>query len=252
MIGCKAAATSNTPALNVGSTAEAAPASGARPASAEGIGGDASSEDPGREIGLLEKLHRSREEYRRTLEELSAYYNATGNGLQSQRAKEELIDVRNVRKYSYTVEPELTRRYRPGEQIGAADSLYWSAHKMFSIRNGREEDRERLKRCIRILQEMLAKYSTSDKCDEALVLLGRIHEHTAFTDYALAARYYAKAFEADPNTETDAYIRAAVMFETKLRNGARAAEIYALAAERDANPENRKFAVAKVRELTGK
>jgi hypothetical protein len=248
MLGCRTAPTGAplfAPGPGGPTTAAVRPAAAAAPAAVS------AEPDEGKEIMLLEKLHRSREDYRKSLEGLAAYYTATGNGLQAQRAREELGDVRNVRKYSYTVEPELTRTYTAREQFAAADTLYWNAHRLYAARDSREEERERLKRCVRLLQDLLARFPTSDKCDEALVLLGRIHEHRAFADYPLAARYYVKAFEADPDTETDAYMRAAHLYEARLRNAARAAEIYALASQKDPNPDHRALAARKVQELAG-
>src|SRR5439155_1584991 len=69
-------------------------------------------------------------------------------------------------------------------------------------------------------------YPQSDKIDDAAFQLGEIYESKAYKQYRRAAMYYERTFQWNQNTQFEARLRAARLYDKQLNERARAIELY--------------------------
>jgi tetratricopeptide (TPR) repeat protein len=204
------------------------------------------------ETDVVEKVAVAREAYRHALMQLAQYYRNSGNHMKLGWAEKELSALNTMAQYNYIIEatvagPEL----KATADIIQADQLYQeglAAEKKAGILKNETQLRIALDR----YNELIRKYPTSDKIDEAAYQAAQIYEH--FKDYTIALVYYQRTYQWDPHTPYPALFHEAYILDQHLHERAKALDVYQKALESltmDQEHHNwRKYAEKRVAELT--
>ncbi len=189
------------------------------------------------EIDLVEKMAADRLAYGRSLQALVQYYTASGNHDKTTWAQQELTALNRIPQYQYIIEAEaMPATLRATESIAAADQMYAEAQKFYKdagvIPLTITKDEEMLRAALRKYGELITKYPTSDKIDEAAYMMARIHE--GFGRYAIALAFYQRAYQWDPATPFPARFRAADILDRRLHRRAEALPVYQEAIVKEA------------------
>jgi tetratricopeptide (TPR) repeat protein len=97
--------------------------------------------------------------------------------------------------------------------------------------------------------ELIDKYPSSDKIDDAAFRAGRICEY--FKDYTIALKYYQRTYQWDPETVYPARYKAAYILDVIQHRRAEALKTYQQALEKeDLSVKQREFVEERVKALT--
>ena len=204
------------------------------------------------EADLVERVLSSRTAYRDGLEAIVAYYTETGDYMKLKWAQKELNALSGMPQYNYIVEAGLAGAdLKASESIAEADDLYNYAVLLEKQGKGflllRDENIMRL--ALDKYNQLIRKYPTSDKIDDAAFRAGGIHE--AFQDYAIAIMYYKRTYQWDPQSEHPAMFKEAYVLDRKLHRRAEALEVYKEALKNENLSFNyRNFAEERIAEFT--
>ncbi|HNQ21992.1 MAG TPA: hypothetical protein PKK06_02750 [Phycisphaerae bacterium] len=207
------------------------------------------------EVDLVEALLTYRAQYHRTLQQLRDYYKAHGYDMKQKWADYELEGLKSVKAFRYLLEAEIPgEQLKPTETITAADQLYEEARAL--MRRGgygapglyRED---LMVQAAQMLRSLIEQYPSSDKIDDTAFLLGEIHKEYLKNQEMLAVKWYERCWTWNPDTPHPARYRAAVVYDFRLRDRARALELYrAVVADERTEWLDRQFARRRVQELT--
>jgi len=206
------------------------------------------------EADMVEEMATSRQAYRKGLELLAGYYMKVGNNMKLQWAQKELAAYDAMPKYRYFVGPEMAgTNLKPTASIPQADDLFYAAQDL-EKRAGplppfRDENLLRL--AVAKYDELVTKYPSSDKIDDAAYYAGVIYED--FKDYTIALVYYQRAYQWDPDTIYPARFRAGRVLDKNLHRNAEALKLYQEAVQTegrlDKYREWKEFAERRINEL---
>lgn len=205
------------------------------------------------EVDLVEKLASNRQAYQASLQALIQYYDTTGNHDKLGWAKKELTSLNLIPQYTYIIEAQvMSENLKATQRIPAADQLYAQAEdfrrKAGFIPLMALKDPEALQAALRKYEELINKYQTSDKIDDAAYKMGEIYEN--FKDYEIALRCYQRAYQWDPATPNPARFKAAEVLDKKLHRRGEALQMYQEAIAKEARYTDRKLmAERRVQEL---
>jgi len=184
------------------------------------------------EIDIVEKIAASRLVYKQGLEMLVRYYTKTGNNHKLDWANKELRALNVMPWYNYIVPVVAPNTYRATTSNPDADLLYEDA----MLQKNQAEvvgtlllDRDVYRMALNKFEDMIRKYPTSDKIDDAAYNAGEISEY--FKDYSIALDYYQRAYTWDPDTPHPARFRAARILDQRMHRNAEALELYRQAVE---------------------
>ncbi len=190
------------------------------------------------ETELVEQMSVSRQSYSLNLETLVQYYRSTGNNMKLEWAQKELSSLNSIPRYNYIVEaavagPDL----KASVSIAEADLLYGEG---VALENKAEQfvvikSNKLLRQALDKYNEVIKKYPSSDKIDNAAFKAGRIYEY--FKDYPIALVYYQRAYQWDPQTPYPAKFKAAYILDDKLHRRAEALELYQQAVKELKSPD---------------
>jgi hypothetical protein len=198
------------------------------------VAGEAPSQDKDKKGGntrvsdvpLVERLLAARKEYQHTLEALRKHYIKVGDVERARWAEDELKEYHLVKKQVYILELDVPPpTLKPGENDAEANKLYRTAME-YKDKGWGTEYIHNQRRAEILLQRLLTEYPQSNKISDAAFQLGDLYESKAFQQLHRAAAYYERCFQWNKATQFDARIRAARLYERKLNNRGRAAEIY--------------------------
>jgi tetratricopeptide (TPR) repeat protein len=182
---------------------------------------------PPSDIEKVERVLASRRDYQIALEQLRAHYIAVGDIERARWAEEELVQFHRIPKQAYRLEldvppPTLHAAYN----IPEANDLYRRAmaYKAKGWTGTDFVDNQR--RAELLLQQILTSYPQSDKIGDAAYQLGDLYEGKAYKQYRRSAQYFERCFQWNPNTQLDARLRAAHLYDKQLMDRNRAAELY--------------------------
>jgi tetratricopeptide (TPR) repeat protein len=206
------------------------------------------------EVDLVEKMAVNRQAYRQGLELMVSYYMRTGNNMKLEWAQKELVAFDTMPKYNYIIEPEVApANLKVSASIPAADDLYYEAEEM-DKEAGRLpilKNENQLRLALEKYNEVIRKYPSSDKIDDAAYNAGVIYEY--FKDYTIALLYYKRTFQWDPETPHPARFRAARILDKDLHRNAEALQLYQQAVkiegQFDKYREWKEFAERRIKEL---
>lgn len=203
------------------------------------------------DIELVERLIASRRDYQAALERLRAHYAAVGDVERSRWAEEELRQYHRVLKQAYRLEldvppPTLQAAYNVPE----ANELYRRAL-TYKDKGWGNDYIDNQRRAELLLQQILSSYPQSDKIDEAAYQLGDLYEGKAYKQYRRAAQYFERCFQWNPNTQFDARLRAARLYDKNLQERGRAIELYRDITTHETDAKHIQEATKRLTELSG-
>lgn len=194
---------------------------------------------------LIHAVTVSRENYRKSLNELKQYYQSTGNQLRLQKTRRELDALDKVPQPLYTDEGLGTVRTGVTlRDIEDANILFKDA--MMYKKSIKKENRVT---AIKRLEKLIHEYPDSDKVGDAAFEIAEIYESGYFGDYESAAKYYIKSYQLNPHIEQPALLNAAEIYERKLADMNKAKAIYKQAALYSYDEKIRKKAQNRLSEL---
>lgn len=209
------------------------------------------------EVDLVEEMIRHRAMYARHLRVLVRFYSEHGNEEKANWARRELRDLQRVKPYQYlddAIVPVST--LRPVESIAEADRLYEEG--MTLMKKGGHGvpglyNQETMKLALAKLKELVDRFPTSDKIDDAAFYIGEIHkEYFEELDNTIAVRWYKRAIEWNPQLPHPARFQMAVAYDYRMHDREQALYWYQQVLEHEADIErsNTMFANNRIRELT--
>src|SRR5207244_10263339 len=102
-----------------------------------------------------------------------------------------------------------------------------------------------------LFQQLLNSYHQRDKIDDAAFQLGDIYENKAYKQYRRAAVYYERCFQWNTNTQFDARLRAARLYDKYLNERGHAVVVYREVVTHETDPNSIQEATKLPVELRG-
>ncbi|MEA3368128.1 MAG: tetratricopeptide repeat protein, partial [Planctomycetota bacterium] len=205
------------------------------------------------EVGLVEAVAAARTQYQRTLETLKEYYHQRGNNAKIEWVESELQGFEKTPKARYLLVAEFAGPdLRPARSIEAADQLYEEGVHYKDYPAFPPGKKDYLKIALEKFRAIIEKYPQSDKIDDAAFRTGEIYGGWYFQDYARAVVSYERCWQWNPETEHPARFKAAKIFEEKLKNRAKAVELYNEVIANTNNEDLARQAQERIRALTGR
>jgi hypothetical protein len=205
------------------------------------------------DIDKVERVLAARRNYQVALEQLRAHYQAVGDLERMKWAEDELVQFHRMLKQPFRLEldvppPTLVAQYN----IPEANDLYKRAmgYKDKGWTGNDYVDNQR--RAELLFQQILTSYPQSDKIDDAAYQLGDIYEGRAYKQYRRAALYFERCFQWNTNTQFDARLRAARLYDKYLQERTHAMELYKDVTTHETEPNRLKEAESRIRELSAK
>ena len=203
------------------------------------------------DVELVERLLGARKEYQTTLETLRAHYIATGDIERARWAEEELLQYHRISKQAYDLAQDLPPPTLRGDyNVPEANELYRRAM-TFKDKGWGNDYIDNQRRAEILLQQLLTTYPQSDKIGDAAYQLGDLYEGRTYKQYRRAAQYFERAFQWNPNTTTDARLRAARLYDRNLMERSKAVELYRLVMSHDTDPKRIQEAQKRLTDLSG-
>jgi hypothetical protein len=180
------------------------------------------------DVELVERLLAARKEYQASLEKLRAHYIAAGDIEKARYAEDELIHFHRIAKQPYNLgldvpPPTLQASYN----IPEANKLLRQAI-AYKDKGWGDGYTDNQRRAELLLQKLLTDHPQSNKISDAAYQLGDLYESKAYKQYARAAVYFERCFQWNPNTQLDARLRAARLYDRTLNDRSKAIELYKL------------------------
>jgi TolA-binding protein len=205
------------------------------------------------EVGLVEEVARARKAYSRALEALTAFYAARGTQHKIEWVNAETQAWANVPKVQYLIVAELAGpSLRPTQTIDAADQLFKEGMDYKDYPAFPPAKKEHLKQALEKFATIIEKYPQSDKIDDAAFRMGEIYQGWYFEDWARAVQSYERCWQWSTQTEYPAVFNAAKIYDEKLKNRMKAAELYNRVVAESKNNDHVRQAQDRLKALAGK
>lgn len=204
---------------------------------------------PTSDMELVERLLVARRDYQTALQKLRDYYIANSDAERERWAAEELIQYHRIPKQAYRLELDVPPpTLRAEVNIPKANDDYRDAMTYKGVGRGWDYvDNQR--RAELLLHRILDLYPQSDKIDEAAYQLGDLYEEMG--QNRRAALYFERCFQWNFNTQFDARLRAAKLYDRETLDRGRAIELYKDVINREVDPKWRQEAQKRLSELKG-
>jgi TolA-binding protein len=181
---------------------------------------------PPSDVELVERVLACRKEYQLALEQLRAHYLAAGDLKRARWAEEELIQYHRVAKEAYRLELDVPPpKLPPAYNIPEANELYRRAL-TYKDKGWGNDYIDNQRRAELLLQQLLSNFPESDKRSDTAYQLGDLYEGRAYKQYPRSAQYFERCVQWNPQTQLDARVRAARLYDNQLMDRTRAAELY--------------------------
>lgn len=204
------------------------------------------------EADIIEQVSLNRQAYRQGLELLINYYTRMGNSMKLDWAKKELAGLETVIQYNYVIAGHFAGpRLKADTSIPEADALYEEALQIEKSAGPLPflKDQDTLRLALSKYNQLIEKYSTSDKIDDAAFRAAGIYEY--FKDYTIAVSYYKRAYQWDRYTIHPARYKAAYVLDRKLHQREEALQLYQEVLKDEVlSPHYKEFAERRIRVLT--
>jgi hypothetical protein len=208
------------------------------------------------EVDLVEEVVAARSRYHSGLQQLHAFYTARGYPTKAQWAAFELQGLRSVKRFQYVLDAEVpSAALRAVDQIPEADAMYERGTAL--MRSGGHGvpaiyRQDRMVEAAQLFRDMIERYPSSDKIDDAAFLCGEIHKDYLPGQEAIAVRWYERAWTWNPETPHPARFNAASVYDNRLHERDRALELYQSVLEHETEFKNNlRVATRRIQELTG-
>jgi TolA-binding protein len=204
------------------------------------------------DIELVERLLAARRDYQLVLEKLRNHYAAAGDMERARWAEEELIQFHRVPKQAYRLELDVPPpTLQATQNIPDANELYRRAM-TFKDKGWGNDYIDNQRRAEILLQQLLTNYPQSDKIGDAAYQLGDLYENKPYKQYRRSAQYFERCFQWHPNTQLDARLRAARLYDKLLNERARAIELYREVTTHETDAKRLQEAQKRLTELSAK
>ncbi|MHC4413211.1 MAG: tetratricopeptide repeat protein [Planctomycetota bacterium] len=204
------------------------------------------------EADVIEQVALNRQAYRNSLESLIAHYRITGNNMMLKWAENELNQFGKIPKYNYIIEAGTARPdLKASTSITEANYIYADAVRLEkkAKRLLLISDENLLRVALGRYNELIKKYPSSDKIDNAAYRAAGIYEH--FKDYTIALLYYQRAYQWEPRTTQPARFRAARILDQHMSRKAEALELYKEAIKQEnLSEDNKEYAKRRIASIT--
>ena len=208
-----------------------------------------------REVDIVEEVLTHRAMYKKSLAVLRDYYREQGYNNKRQWAEAELTDLSRVRPFKYILSAEIpVSSLRPHQSIPEADEIY--ARGLELMKKGGHGlpmlyRQDLMREALQVFSDLITRHPGSDKIDDAAFCCGEILKEYFQNQEQLAVRWYERAHMWDPNTPHPALFQAAVVYDFRLHDRAKALELYhRIIEEEPGNKSNSAFASRRIFELT--
>jgi hypothetical protein len=193
------------------------------------------------DVELVERLIVARKEYQKTLESLRSHYLKAGDLKRARWAEEELVQFHRIPKQAFRLELDvppgsIISKGVPPVNVPEANKLYAQAM-TYKDKGWGTDYIDNQRRAELLLQEVLTRHPQSNKIDDAAYQLGTIYESKAYKHYERAAAYYERCFQWNPQTDFDARLKAARLYDRYLNERARAIELYREITTHETDPK---------------
>jgi TolA-binding protein len=206
---------------------------------------------PATDIELVERLLAARRDYQGALEAIRIHYRTAGDLERAKWAEEELLQYHRIAKQAYRLELDVPPpTLQAAQNVPEANELYRQAL-IYKDRGWGNDYVDNQRRAELLLQQLLSNYPQSDKIDDAAYQLGDLYESKAYKQYRRAAQYYERCVQWNPNTQFDARLRAARIYEKYLQERTRATELYREVTTHETDPKRIQEAQKRLGELSG-
>lgn len=200
---------------------------------------------------LVKKVYDARDQYQSALERLRAFYVHTNIEEQRFWAEKELTDFHLVLKSPYILEMDLpSLDLQADTSIPKANRIFREALEWLNKRS-MSGTNENLHRAELLFRRLIRDYPRTDKLDEACYYLGEIYSSRYYQQYARAVAFYERVLYYSPNTNLDARVRAANLYEKYLNDHKRAVDLYQEVLRREVDPVQTKEARRRLDSLLG-
>jgi tetratricopeptide (TPR) repeat protein len=203
------------------------------------------------DVALVERLLAARRDYQLALEQLRRHYLAAGDVERARWAEEELLQYHRIAKNAYRLEldvppPTLQAAYN----IPAANELFRKAM-TYKDKGWGTDYIDNQRRAEILFQQLLTSYPQSDKIADTAYQLGDIYESRAYKQYKRSAVYFERCFQWNPNTQFDARLRAARVYDRNLNERGHAVDLYREVVTHETDPKRIQEAQKRLTELSG-
>jgi TolA-binding protein len=204
------------------------------------------------DIELVERLLAARRDYQLALEQLRTHYATAGDLERAHWAEEELMQFHRMNKQAFRLELDVPPPTLQAHQnIPEANELYRKAM-TFKDKGWGTDYTDNQRRAEILFQQLLTNYPQSDKIGDTAYQLGDLYESKAYKQYRRAAHYFERCFQWNPNTQLDARLRAARLYDRQLAERARAIELYREITTHETDAKRLQEAQKRLGELTAK
>ena len=204
------------------------------------------------ETDIIEQMAINRRAYRAGIQMLVEHYTGTGNNMKLGWAQKELEAMDAMPQYDYIVEAALAGpNLKAKTAVAEATNLYGQAMQLEkkAKRLIVVKDEPLLRLALNKYNQLIKKYPSSDKIDDAAYRAGTIYEY--FKDYSIAVLYYKRAHQWDKDTPFPVIFKAAFILDRKLHRRAQSLAFYQQAVKREMMLQvQREFAEKRITELT--
>ncbi len=183
-----------------------------------------------REEQLLTAVNKTRKIYRKALGELVQFYQTIGNHTRLRAAQKELEGFDRSPQPLYSLLFANERNVHPSQNIPEANTLFEEGKSLkdsYDLINKKAKQTTALEDFSRIINE----YPESDKADDAAFEIAEIYSGFLFQEYEWAAEHYVKSYRWNPESNKPALYLAAKIYDEKLKDYSKAAQLYREAAE---------------------
>jgi tetratricopeptide (TPR) repeat protein len=204
------------------------------------------------DVELVERVLAARRDYQVALEGLRAHYISVNDTERARWAEEELREFHRVDKHAYNLDLDVPPpTLRAEKNIPEANELYKRAMSFKDKGWGGEALLDNQRRAELLFQQILTSYPESDKIDDAAYRLAEMYESKTYKHYKRAAIYYQRCFQWNPNTQFDARLRAARLYDKVLMDRTEAVRLYEEVLQHETDPAWEQEAKKRLQELRG-
>jgi TolA-binding protein len=198
------------------------------------------------------RLLAARREYQHALESLRLHYMDQGDLERAKWAEEELIQFHRIQKHAFMLDLEVPGPgLKASVNIADANDLFKKAMS-YKDKGWGTEYLDNQRRAEILFQQILTMYPESNRISDVAYELGDIYEGKLYRDYRRAAVYFERCVQWNPNTESDARLRAARLYDKYLSERTHAMDLYREVTTREIDPKRLAEAEKRLAELSGR
>ncbi len=203
------------------------------------------------DLELVERVLVTRREYQSSLEQLRAHYLKVGDQERAKWVEEELRGYHMIVRQAFRLELDVPPPTLQGTtNIVEANKLYTEALKYKDKGWGNDYILNQ-RRAEILFQRILTQHPQSNKISDVAYMLGDIYEGKANRQFRRAALYFERCVQWNPQTQQDARIRAARLYDRQLQERGRAIELYREITTHETDPRRIQEAGKRLTELSG-